>query len=304
MKKTQNIFFIATMLIVMSTMIGCDNGDDYYLVTGEPTVPVVIHVDDDNPSQQQPDNDTSVVTNPVVDDPVDDGTDSTSDWYDIYRVSEDWAKTYTGAYLEKDEFLYSLNDASSSKVYANCNVGWRRDELGVTGLYSYADMQFKHIFACGDFDTPVYNDGDVVKSFKNTKLTFKEVKQVGYGVPLVTSSNAKDDWGYIPSFGSSDVKTLNPMQLAQLSVTCNGNEVENYFDMEKNGDVIISWFEGTDYKEVSFKANCRIYEIVSDAEPIVIEGELNKEGYATYDMSVLPKGTYWINETCGMITVE
>lgn len=83
--------------------------------------------------------------------------------------------------------------------------------------------------------------------------------------------------------------------------------LDNVYNLEKDAEVIVSWYEGTNYSEYTCVANLKYYyaydkdthsKLGDDSTgPLEFEGELHKEGYATYDFSNVEPGTYLVVST-------
>ena len=98
---------------------------------------------------------------------------------------------------------------------------------------------------------------------------FEMVDSQGNAVPQIPAFQYGYDWIYRPDF-------------------TNLTQGETY---------TVSWFEGTTYHEYNVVANSPYYTInwtkSYNISTYIIEGELHKEGYASFDLSGIPSGLYY-----------
>ncbi len=73
-----------------------------------------------------------------------------------------------------------------------------------------------------------------------------------------------------------------------------GNEVEDWYNLEYGAEYTVSWYEGTQYYEVVYPAISRVYQYSEDkSEAVELEPIYTKEGYVEYDTSNLEPGLYY-----------
>ena len=290
---SRNILLATVVLMISFIFIGCTD-ESHMMVAGQN--PNVGH--EDSFDDQQPVEDINNFGNEVVEE---------EEPFLLYKVSEKWARIYKGAYMfSSNNAYYSLNDAADIRSFTGYGQGWNLADKNVTGMYLYADIECNHVLKFGDFDIPVCTKNDELRSFDYTELTFVKVHELGYSVPVVLGTgDYSDRIGLIEDMSSQNYTVLDlEGNISQFTIKDGaGNSVEDLFNMKKDDECVVSWYAGTDYHEVNYKAFCKAYELQKDDE-IVLEGKLNEEGYATYNTLKLPKGTYWIKETSGMVVIE
>lgn len=289
----RNIIFVTVIMMFVQLATGCSCGKPNHMVGENPEIGVV-----------EPPVEVSNPDSPITSITIPDEEDEEPFLY--FKVSEEWARKFTGGYLFSNNTYYSLNDSVDIRTFTGYGEGWQIAERNVTGMYMYSDMEYKHITMFGDFEIPVCTKDDELRSFDHTEFTFVKVHNVGYSAPIVTGSG---DWtgrlGFIEDMSSSNITVVDSKSgnISQLSIKDgSGNDIEDLFNMAKDSECIISWYEGTDYNEVKLEAFCKVFEL--EEEEIKLEGELNENGYATYNTLKLPKGTYLVKETGGLVTVK
>lgn len=222
---------------------------------------------------------------------------------DNFEVTQEWANGRGSnlSYVIHDSKYYTVGDGTDLNVYNSYNIGWKREDLNVTGLYCFGDYEEDQIFTCGDIEIPTYTKGDQFVS-KLEELTFQPVEFVGYGVPFMHGEEQGKAY-FIADFADSNLSEINVTELSNSSLRGEQSGIVGYYGYSKNEKVSF-YAENSNGEKVydySFKANCRWFE--KSGNPTTVKcakGDL----FNSYDLSTLAPGTYFVNETYGLITIE
>ena len=230
------------------------------------------------------------------------------DPYGCVIEDEDWVSEYKGIYLVRDDVFYGLNSVASIKERPEYNVG------NVTASHTQIMIQdFKgskgderglFVYTFGDYVPLVLNkDTDEIISYGISTLDLTKLENLNHSLhPNVIGDAFLGTYYNIKTTeGMAEV----PSDCKEFQYTLNGEVLENTYNLEKDTEVTVSWYEGTTYNEYTCVANLGCYfatfkdayHILGDdsSGPITIEGELHKEGYATYDLSNIEPGTYLVD---------
>ena len=221
-------------------------------------------------------------------------------------------------FLLRDNQNYSLNTIDADKAVGVLPViVYGSKDYGHGGCIIYGDMMETGalpevardgFFSYGNIPVPVIEEGDKVVSYSSRgvpELMLKKLDFYGYAIRLKTFSK-----GYIIIDDAIGSVTL-PFDGTEV-VDSSGETVDDIYDLNEGEQYIVSWYEGTQYKEASLPADSRFYVPergrMGDPE-YEIEGTLTKDGYAEYDLSAVESGTYMIisgnDRDCqGLITIE
>lgn len=219
-----------------------------------------------------------------------------------FAVSEERAREHCGLYVKSGEGLYAVTDQVPEQNYYDTGIGFRYAEDKAGSVAVWADNDHDS-YVVHDLDTvfPIYGEGDSAILYVNEKyspesLTFVPVEEKGY---TISAYNYEKD-GYVLCV----LKDWDDMIGGRLWYTnyevydTDGNLVENIRDLDREASYSIKGDGG----EVSLTANCRYYE--GNGEAIEITGEDQGDNSFLYDLSELPSGTYFVNESFGFVTIE
>ena len=90
------------------------------------------------------------------------------------------------------------------------------------------------------------------------------------------------------------------------------SDIPSIYNLNEGEDYIVSWYEGTQYREVTLPADSKYYVLARDRldDPeYIVSGTLTKDGYAEYVISGVESGTYVVTNADnggyhGLITIE
>lgn len=219
-------------------------------------------------------------------------TPGEDDYYKVLEVSETFASEYGGAYLKRNGKLYSLTKIPIERA-VKTGVGQRS-----IWDYSLAALLIQGIdnyyLTAGEVPIFIISEGDELVSYKDSSIGFLPAVFRGYSVRVLESVTT---WGIYcdPKTGPTEIRFTKRSEFQVLN--SEGQKEENIHDIEYGEDCFVTWFEGTTYKEYPMVADCEYYyagppegEFLMNGT--TIDGTLTKNGYATYDLSVLEPGAY------------
>lgn len=287
MKKWLSLLLMVSMVMLLAA---CGGGNDYE----EPEE----YVEDEE-----------VIEEDELDEP------ETGDYGEIGSLITDTVSDDTMFYLHRGDYDYSLGKRVFMMDDVDCYDGVGVDMFNqgssehVRTIYGdrlwTLDGEDTGMFSVGDVPMPVLEDGDYIFSRSADSVPTMGLHEVTfYGSAIPVWEAEYDDNVFLYDVEAGEYHS--GMDVTNFEVTdADGNPVDNYYALEENESYTVSWFIGTQYEEYVLKADCSFYADHSP-EPVgkriepdyTIEGDLTKEGYATYDLSDVPAGVYWItNET-------
>ena len=276
--------------------------------------------DYDEPEDYEVEDEEAMAEDELDEEPI------TEDYGEIGCLITDTTMDDTMFYLHRGDYDYSLG----KKVYmvdgVDCYDGVGVDMFNqgstthVKTIYGERlwtlDGENTGMFSVGDVPIPVLEDDDYIFSCSADSVPtmgLHEVDFYGYALPVWEAEY--DDNVFLYDVDTEEYHSgtdITNFEVADID----GDPVDDYYDLGQNKNYTVSWYIGTQYEEYTLAANSSFY-IDHSNEPVgiriapdyVIEGELTKEGYATYDLSDVPSGIYWItNETAnsmgGLIEIE
>lgn len=252
------------------------------------------------------------------------------DPYGCYIEDEDWIAENKGVYLLRDGVYYSLNSYVSGKERPEYNVVQIRTDhnqlLFDRSQGRMGDDIGLYVYTFGDYDLLVLNkDTDEIRSYGVSSVDLVKLENLKFGLKPYKIS---DMWVNDKKIETTEgwIEVLHDCK--EFQYTLDGEVLENTYNLEYETEVTASWYQGTTYNEYTCVANTGyfyakgkdVYQTLGDdsSGPINIEGELHKEGYATYDFSNVEPGTYLVlslerpstkfGETCltggGILVIE
>lgn len=203
------------------------------------------------------------------------------------REDEAFISEYRGFYLVRDGAFYSLNDITSFKDKDEYNQGEKKGYAKYETIYENSG---DYVYTLGDFELPVISDTDEIRSYGLSNVFLMKVEDVSYAYVRQMDAEGYTIAGFIDT---TEGRVRVPSYCKEYKTVVGDEEIETNYNLPKGTEVTISWYEGTDYKEYTAVADTRFYRY-KYADRIEFEGELCKEGYATYDFSDVEPGLYWI----------
>lgn len=206
----------------------------------------------------------------------------------------------SGFYLLRDDKIYSLNDKNITEY----------DLSGRGHLYDRIDMDSGEnaLLALPFVPTPIIKSGDSIVAYSEQKvpvLNLWKVDSYGWSIPTYYTGNriiSYDEDGYRSEYGegSNEIK---------FAVADSENEavVDDPYNLTPYESYYASWSIGTTSDvSPSQDALCRVFVTDKKVHFYRIEGSLTGKGYAEYDLSEIPVGTYMTggHGGGGLMTIE
>lgn len=210
-----------------------------------------------------------------------------------------------GFYLQKNNQLYCLNSKSFT------SPGSTRRNYYISEMidgYSYNFVNAKVLVISFDKNgnVPVFENGDSVRYYSPSSVEDLELYNAdpaGYTILAVNyplGSGCNEFIMYQNNTESIGIRT----DIFKISICDdNDNEIKDKLALEQGKEYTLFWYEGTQYVDIKMAADYPYY-IIECAQPAyAIKGTLTKDGYATYDLSGVPKGLYHIRNG-GLIRID
>lgn len=213
-----------------------------------------------------------------------------------------------GAYLIRDEKIYSLNSSVNSNI-ANFHYGY---VSLIGGSILYWGQAGQMMISFGDVPIPVLQESDKIVMYSDEgdvpTLGLRQVEFVGYTIPITV--NNLYYYIYDLSIRTSDaMEGLKRRNINNFSVSdSEGTLIDDWRSgLEYGAEYTVSWFQGTQYNERTLVADSRYYENAND-ERITLEGTLTRDGYVEFNLSELPAGLYalpdyWLSDS-GLLEIR
>jgi len=247
-----------------------------------------------------------VVETPPAEEPVpavepaveEDSYTDVLDPYGMYKVPEEWAAERGGLFVERETGLYTVGNLVPRYNLETYGVGYSYgDNSTEDGLLYITDNTSNWseenaptviqpaTVAIGDFPVLQVSRNEQLHYFGDAKETLKLSKTGDSTYTIPAGYRGK----YAPII--DQVFYERPTKGHTSVVDMDENVVSDVRNLEYGEDYKYEWFEGTDYYEQQFTANCRCYDR-RDIVDYKISGELTKFGYVAFDISGLEPGFY------------
>lgn len=315
MKKTLSVILV-TLLALMLT--GCNNASGITeSTTQQPTKPVATTPVQTTAPTTPPT--TPAPTVPTTTEPTTAPVEQSDEW-EMFCLASSYATEYGGIYLKKDKSLYYIqpdfNNADSKAsgfnglgvipmkralTYSVGNfVGNGNGVAKYVLLYSSQSYNLQSgfydgegILSCGTVPVLTVRQDDLVVGYlakEPLTLTLKKVDFYGYTIRMNFEKSGKPRiWDHNEN-GSSPLIYGNPSECTILDGA--GKEPADLRNLEYGSVYTVSWYEGTQYNEMSMVADCSYYAYPETEELVELQGTLTKDGYCTFDFSNVKPGFY------------
>lgn len=224
------------------------------------------------------------------------------DPYGMYVVTEEWLKEHGGYAVERNGKLYAFYSQYGvmGGVPENYSVGYEFSGRGLQWTYLYLsdDNSIKDIptglsgrseVSAGDFPIFKVSKKEEVRVYNKNVLDEIELSTANfYGYTL----NATHINGSYRPVIDYEVTAERGIVGAKKPSVCDTNDqpVADVYDLEYGKEYKYNWFKGTEYHEMTVKADSQCYAV--NKNRIQVPVELSKKGYAVMDISGLAPGTY------------
>lgn len=264
--KKMKVFALCAVLVIAMTLSACGKQTVAVAPTPDPT-PVT----------------EPVVTEPVVEPEVE--PEEPKQDLSILRTTEELAKNNQGPFLLRDGVFYTLRDnADKETPGVNYLPGSLQALEGV--LFYESFFREQRLMAYGDVPVPIITEGDEVVVYD------KEPPSSIQLCPAVLEGH----YLFIRPAGMLvDMKTNKAYNIKSVELTIVDEEGNSYTKTDalpKDGKYTISWYQGTEYKEIVIDLLCPVYWYDRSSPKFELSAELTKNGYARYDFSGVTSGLY------------
>lgn len=241
-----------------------------------------------------------------------------TDSYDVLSMKKSYIDGLKAAggyvYLLRDNKYYSLGMYMGKDKTEMYQVGWDYNAVDFQNrAYSGGEGRLQ---AIGNIPVVTITTDDTIIGIGATLLKLIPVEKKGYTIrrelfvwpeyysTLIPSPTERVDVDmmHVKQFTLAD---SSGKERPLIEESYNGSKYSHpdFDNLIENETYTASWFEGTDYHECTMVADSPYYEDVQ-GEEYKLEGELHKEGYASFDLSNIPKGLYRTGIFRGIIRIE
>lgn len=244
-------------------------------------------------------------TFPATEDFVTESTEEITDAsdIDIFLVDESFVKNNQGFYKKDGEKYYTLYGFCPLETITSECIGFKDDYW--TWLYGDVPNE-NEIVTYGEVPILSFEKDDRIVAYSSNKVP--ELRLLPADLHGYTPCIQKGPLGGLTSYSFVDLRNNSRIQkrsddIQKLQVQdMNSNVLDDYRNLEKGSKCIVSWYEGTEYSEISMEANSLCYDFTYDNK-IIVEGTLTKNGYAEYDLSDVPSGKYYTGSGGSIIEI-
>ncbi len=291
MKKKMMSIAICCLMVVTMVAVGCkknnvvaisEQGSPIYSV--DDTQPVIIEDPSETPSEEP--------SEVVIEDPPEE-----EDPLEMLLTEEANAEEIGGLFLGRNEKLYTLAGAFRKTPDIEYPLGAECDNP----IYHEKWQMFCISCGSGKYITvggvPAVDlqPEDSIRAYSKDfvpVLEYEKIERLTYSLPIDDSYGT---WN-IRKYDTGEVITIREDAISDFKIVdVAGNEYPDMHDLEKDVKYTVSWFEGTTYYEEELVANCRYAVVEKKRHYDTIEGSLNKDGYAEFNLSALEKGFYIVH---------
>lgn len=313
MMKMRRLLSLVLAVVLLSSLCACGGGSGITANDSESAA-----ADTDYVGQRIPE----PVTPEPIPTPTPEPTVEPTDPYDVLKMDEAarsyWASRGGNIYLRKNGNYYSLNCGITEENANKYQVGLNSGSKNVIHTYAYDSVR-DHYISLGNIPTITVEAGDMIVGEGRTTFQLTPAIFLGYTIRAVTYPDGQYCVLYLSPNESVNIKTGSVKQfemvdsqgnkLPQIQAYRNKNiYIPDFTNLIQDEAYTISWFEGTTYYEYEMVADSPYYEIVGsnfqvNPNIISIEGELHKEGYASFDLSDVSPGLYYTGAGGIFITI-
>lgn len=256
--------------------------------------------------------------------------------YGYLIEDEEFVKAFKGFYIYRNDQFYSLNRVVSYKDIEEYNIGEKLNNgldfhwvgeseyygqtitecsLGLMNINNEEERVY-YFNTIGDYDIIKLEPDDEIRSYGVSNVEITKLESLEYGFRREMGNRAglgvysTDEWDKGLASGwlqTTERKKHIPQRYKELKYQIGDEEINYNYNLEKDTEVTVSWYEKTDYYEYTAVADSKFFYATSydfngvlgdsNSGPIKKEGTLCKDGYATYDFSDLEPGVYFLRST-------
>lgn len=219
-----------------------------------------------------------------------------NDPYGMFLVDEEYARAYVGCCVRRGSKLYSVDVIEREKCRP---YGFGQND-GVGGPFAslYLWENWDSLLSMGEVPIMTISAGDEIISFGGNELILSPAEFVGYSVRIIWNRNdvgMRSGKFVYESLDSERTRLGASWVWDTLEVhDSKGNliERENWRNIPYRELCTVGWFERVQYHEFTMEADCSYYRISEKEGVYVIDGDLHKESYASFDISGVTPGLY------------
>ena len=223
----------------------------------------------------------------------------TSDEFDIYRVTEEWLKSYGGMVLVRDGVFYAIDGRVPGSVISRYGFGYNVDgQTTDVALLYMRDMEMPDdvltsreigYVSAGDFPILKVRPDDEVRYYSVTGVPASQISMR----PMNFYGNTIMAIEMQPYYAPLRNNLLSPSKMAGGNpgvFSLDDVPVDDVRKLEYGKEYKYVYYTNTTYHEEVMEANCRAYTDGDGAT--ILQVTMTKNGYATIDMSLLEPGLY------------
>ena len=308
------------LLLVTGVILiaGCNQNTSVQNTTPENTSPIEAGTTDEATTPPDESEEIDSVTEQVTEsagaelDDTESDLESSQDELAVLMVDESRVLEESSSFfIRRDDHLYTLSYRILSTTSGVDYSGIGKAVYSGTApreFYSFVYEDNCFYVSYGDVPVPTLEENDLIVGYAATggvpNMFLQKINFYGYGLCIYEIQNAVVIW----TSNSSETIQIFRGNIDNIHVLDkDGNEVDDYRNLTRGDPYSIVWYEGTQYNEIQTCADCCWYDF-GDNKPgeheYVIEGELTTDGYATYDLSSIPPGIYFIDNYLGLIEIK
>ena len=196
--------------------------------------------------------------------------------------------------LYKNDKLYNLGNYVSKDKAKEYNIGKSDQMQEKFSTYAYIYDETKsnshEYMTIGDIPWIEIKRSDEIRGYNTTELRLYNAELYGNTICCKIYSS---DLHYLYEPYCVEPYSYNKMTQFQVSDK-NGNVANDLRKLDYNEEYLVSWYEGTQYRELKMNANCYFYtyEGIDSEFAYEINGELTKNGYCVFDLNNVEPGYY------------
>lgn len=273
-----------------------------------PTAPHAYEEDNFNPDMPEageavdepevPEADGAIINTEALTNSKSDSSDL-NDEYGMFVVPEN--KIEEGFFVERNGKLYSISSYVGTDVIDKYGVGFEVvSGTGIATLFrrDYNEMKLptenKFCFiTAGDIPIMQVKKSEEIRSYgSNTTLSIMPSEFIGYTIDVISHVTEIPSIDHNLSQKSAGIATDRK---EQVGVYAGEEQVADVRNLNYGQEYVFSWFHNTQYHEYKMKAVCKAFKGYSpyDTDGLIkLEGELDKNGYARFNLSELDPGLY------------
>ena len=222
---------------------------------------------------------------------------------DAGSVSDDLSLLKCEPTEENDNSFFLLRNGTNYTLGGSfIDVNASNDVRALYGAIIDIDDGSRGFCSVGDIPTPVLQKEDLVVCYSDDRVPIMGLNKVdlyGYTLNFQYRDKTKELYYY-----TNNGDLVYEENASNVTITDSSGEAkENVFSLNEGESYTLGWYKGTKYNETLLVADSKVYALESSEfeRDYEVEGTLTKDGYAEYDLSNIPAGTYRITSEPGVV---